>query len=338
MGSKMGVLKAMQNAWYYHDRPGVFGYKVGQRLRKGLGRAREFPAYMHIELTNACNLRCVMCPRSEMKRPVGYMSMELFRSIIDQVPKNSIPAMCLQNFGESTMHQNLVEMIKYAKANPNVGEVHLLTNCTLLDEKLSRELLESKIDMIGLSFEGVDKKTYESLRVGADFEKVAGNIKRLLQIQREIGAKDTVINIQMTRMKETEEKIDGFIRRWQPYLNYNDGIRIKFYDTWAGQVKDRSVKSFDDISGYCKMPENNMVVLWNGDVTICCKDCFGKQIIGNLNRQSIKQIWQGGEYELIRKLMRTGQQGKIELCKNCTDWHKWEREIVIHSATENWKL
>ena len=44
------------------------------------------PVVYNIETTNACNMRCEMCPRTTMMtRPVETMAPELFKSVIDQL-------------------------------------------------------------------------------------------------------------------------------------------------------------------------------------------------------------------------------------------------------------
>ena len=67
-------------------------------IRKFINRYRIIKAYNNnktvinakpieliLEITNACNLSCIMCPRVNMQRKVGYMDFELFKSIINQI-------------------------------------------------------------------------------------------------------------------------------------------------------------------------------------------------------------------------------------------------------------
>ena len=46
---------------------------------------------VHIELTNVCDFNCVFCPKSEMKRPYGYMDPSLARRIITEIKENDVP-------------------------------------------------------------------------------------------------------------------------------------------------------------------------------------------------------------------------------------------------------
>jgi len=45
---------------------------------------QDFPIFLIIEPTNNCNFDCIMCPRPNMTRPIGNMSLDLFKKIIDE--------------------------------------------------------------------------------------------------------------------------------------------------------------------------------------------------------------------------------------------------------------
>ena len=48
-------------------------------------RSKE-PIVYNIETTNACNMRCAMCPRTTMMtRPVTQLSQEAFTNVVEQL-------------------------------------------------------------------------------------------------------------------------------------------------------------------------------------------------------------------------------------------------------------
>jgi MoaA/NifB/PqqE/SkfB family radical SAM enzyme len=52
---------------------------------------------------------------------------------------------------------------------------------------------------------------------------------------------------------------------------------------------------------YCHHLYNYLAVLWNGDVTTCCHDIAGKNILGNLKEESLSEVWHGNKIEALRK-------------------------------------
>ena len=75
----------------------------------------EFPKRVTLELTNHCNLRCVMCPRKYMRGPKGYMSFSLYKNIIGQLAEHRDTALVPFFRGESLLHPRCIEMLRYAK-------------------------------------------------------------------------------------------------------------------------------------------------------------------------------------------------------------------------------
>ena len=45
----------------------------------------DFPTRINIEPTNQCNLRCNMCPRKDLTRPVGDIDLHLFNDIAEEI-------------------------------------------------------------------------------------------------------------------------------------------------------------------------------------------------------------------------------------------------------------
>ena len=142
-----------------------------RKIRKAYQSKRLILDYMPIrlwvELTNTCNLRCTMCPNSSptgAKR--GFMSFDTYKKIIDQCA-NHVYDINLAHRGESLLHDRIDDMIAYAK---QMGiATRLNTNATLLTEEKSRNLIESGLDFISFSFDGVDPQTYEKIRIGSSF-------------------------------------------------------------------------------------------------------------------------------------------------------------------------
>ena len=125
----------------------------------------SYPIDIIAELANVCNLRCSMCFQSDAELPVSkttkvsYMTMDTFKKIVDESAKHHLPALKLSWRGETMLHKNFVEMIKYAKSK-GILEVTTLTNGTLLDEAMCRAIVDSRLDQIVVSIDGITKETF----------------------------------------------------------------------------------------------------------------------------------------------------------------------------------
>lgn len=187
-----------------------------------------FPSVLQIELTNRCNLDCIMCPRQRMTRQIGDMSLELFKRIVDQL-KNKTEIAILHLLGESLLNPHLFEMIDYCK-EAGIRTI-LSTNSTLLRRERIQKLLEAKLDILLLSFDGFSQKTYEKIRHGADFNKTIENVKNFLNLKK--NAYPFTI-VQMIEMKDTQGEINDFLNFWK---GYRVKPLVKPFTHWQGDVE-----------------------------------------------------------------------------------------------------
>jgi hypothetical protein len=112
-----------------------------------------------MELTNICNFSCEFCPDSKMKRKKGMMSVEMVRSIIDDVAGNGIVKLLLFHvMGEPSLHPRLIDIVQYA--TDRGVETCLTTNGSRLDEKMLQELIRAGIGEIIISLQTPDEKTF----------------------------------------------------------------------------------------------------------------------------------------------------------------------------------
>src|SRR5919106_1238872 len=110
-----------------------------RRLMMATGRERSpiLPEIVQIESTNICNAKCVFCPRDEMHRTQGVMSMELFRKIVDECAALGITHVRMHNYGEAFLDRHLTEKVRYAKEK-GIKEVGMISNGSLITEKVAR--------------------------------------------------------------------------------------------------------------------------------------------------------------------------------------------------------
>lgn len=240
---------------------------------------RSFPEHVEFELTNACNLRCRMCPRSKMKRPVEDMPWTLFTSLVDEC-RGKVQSTYLHQFGEPLLYHDLVKAINYAS---EAGiHVSLSTNCTLLDHQAANEILASDLDEIVLCLDSLDPDTYESLRIGADFETVLENIKRFIRLRS--GSKPRIV-LQAIDMPLDKSQVPEYEKLGA------DFVLIKEYTNWAGMLPGRDLKD----RFQCNKLERCLTIQSNGNAVRCCRDLDGVTSIGSVWSHSIQELWDAAE-------------------------------------------
>ena len=138
------------------------------------------PYQFVIEPTNYCNMKCLKCPHGYgFDREKGYMEMELYNKIIEQIEPHCINLYFMFG-GESMLHKQLSEMIKLAKQK-GIKRTFLATNGTLLNKQNIPAILDSGLDNLVISFDGDNKQINQKLQRGANFYEILDNTINFLK-------------------------------------------------------------------------------------------------------------------------------------------------------------
>ncbi len=277
-------------------------------------KVSEFPLHLDIEATNACNLKCPMCYRYIMKDNEGFMSIKLYKKIIDEGEKYKLPSINLSWRGEPLLHPLFFDMVKYAK-NHGVIDIRINTNGTLLDDGRIKELIESGIDKVIFSVDGATKDTYESIRIGSKFDKVIANIRELVNMRNSMNRGNPSIEMQIIDMKQTRDDIGRFIEIWRTTVNR---ISIVMYRNRFGEKNDefRIERPYTTIFP-CPQLWQRLVIGWNGKIHKCCGDSAGLIVLGDAKKEDLYDIWHSEKLNEIRKLHKDYESERIDSCRIC---------------------
>jgi hypothetical protein len=278
-----------------------------RRLLLATGRERSplLPEIVQIEATNICNAKCVFCPRDDMHRKQGIMSFELFKKIVDECAELGITHVRMHNYGEAFLDRNLVDKVRYAKQR-GIKEVGAISNGSLLTEHVARGMIEAGLDAINISVDASGKETFESTRVGLNYDKVIANIERLVRLRKEAGKRRPKLILSFVRQNNDADE-QAFIEHWKQIA---DKIHVTDLHNWAGTLHKES-----DVNYPCYRPWLTFTVLWDGRVSLCCADFDGRVTLGDLNTSTIQDIWNADPYRNVRR--EHLESGGPDICRSC---------------------
>lgn len=306
---------------------------------------RSVPEVFAIESTNYCNLKCVMCPRGEpdiMDRALGTMGDALFRRIVDETEYFTDPCW-FHWFGEPLMHPGLFGQIEYAKS-AGVPSLAISTNATLLHRSNATAILDSKLDRILIAFDGARKETYEAVRKSStfSFEQVRANIEEFLALRAARKQRTPHVILSIIVMEDTKDELREFGDFWK--ARGADEILFKPFVTWGGQTTDfvhlAASEERDLLQSHlrahpCRFLWESVVVAWDGRVVPCCFDYNATMVMGNLNTQSLGDIWNSEAYVRLRREELEGKNVQ-PLCRNCADAPGFARDPSFPRPDEDW--
>lgn len=274
---------------------------------------------LQVETTNWCNARCITCPHSQFKS-YGTMDDALYTRIVDQAATLNPPLDCFIPMltGEPLLDPKICDRIVYARTvlGPHV-RIDLYTNGSLLKKNKLAQILSMIPNVrVNVSVNGVSQKTRQEITGLDDYQTVLEGIQKLEMC----GIPYTV---SMVRTPEVVERGDDkvFAGIWgrrkpgssQLHTYLLTPINFSGYYPEAGGPPEPG-------SGWgsrCRRAEEHMTVLWTGKVNLCCMDPFGDKVFGDLNTQTVQEVWESEERQRYIRVSQEGNRHELPVCTKC---------------------
>lgn len=292
------------------------------------------PMVMEIEPTTSCNLRCPQCPSGlrEFSRNTGMLDLTLYKKIIDEIHPELV-YLILYFQGEPFLNKQFLEFVKYAAAK----NIYTATssNAHYFTDDMARATIESGLDRLIVSLDGITQDTYEKYRIGGNLEKVLEGTKRLVYWKRKLGSKTPHIIWQFIAFKHNEHQIPE-LEKMAKEIGV-DELGIKTAQIYDYQHTDELIPETEALSRYKKTEDGYViknellnqcwrmwrgsVVTWDGLVVPCCFDKDATHRFGDVSKESFEAVWKGEAYNNFRSAILRSRK-EIDICTNCTEGTK----------------
>jgi radical SAM protein with 4Fe4S-binding SPASM domain len=239
----------------------------------------------------------------------GIMKWDLFTKIIDECGARGVYSIKLSWRGEPLLNKNIVKMVRYAKEQ-GIPDVAFLTNGERLTASLCDELIDAGLDWISFSFDGF-KETYDVIRAPATFEETVERIRILRKKRDSRGLQKPLIRVQSI-FSAIKRDPDGFRQIW-------DGIAdsVNFI---ADQIRSFDEGKIDHNPFYqCPIPWQRIAVAHDGKIHQCISDYGGLNILGDVNKKSLYEIWHDKPFRELRRSFNRFHYLENAACRICSD-------------------
>lgn len=315
--------------------------KLQTRLR--MTRMLAMPSFFAIEVTNACNGGCVLCPvgAGYRSRRIGSMPWDRFCRIVDEVGGYA-RFIALYSWGEPFLHPRIYDMISYV----NARKIHtkLSSNLHAFREEDAQRPVETGLDELVVSLHGLSEETYRAYQPKHHIAEVLDKVKALVDAKRRLGSEKPDIRLGFIATRHNEQEVAtlpefaaflgvGYLLteaslnlRFLPYdqhMNLRNADettlrqeRLALAEEWLPQA-DRYVNpyyrymrahggglpSLSEVRFPCSPPWYQMTICWDGDVNLCCGSYGKRDSVGNVFDQSVRQVWNNRFYHAARRCL-----------------------------------
>ena len=306
-------------------------YRKKFELAKKQNSAGQFPVSLEIEASYYCNLKCPFCPRETNfgEREIGHMSLDLWRTILNEAKEKGLKAILMDHEGESLMNPRFFEMVAEARES-GIIDIWLHTNANLLTPEISSRLIDSGITKINFSIDATTEETYNKLRVGGNFHKVVKNIKEFLKIKSEKKAFYLRSRVSFVSQAENEHEKKEFFEFWKNQqginiITFQNLIDASVFESpdedFGSSVQELEMKYADAEPFYCTQPWDGNVIDIEGNVIPCgqpVREHTKDFILGNLNNgDTIESCVNSEKMATLKNIHRKGEWYKNPMCRLC---------------------
>jgi len=308
----------------------------GEKMERAalLQKIEEFrnhtPVVYNIETTNACNMRCEMCPRTTMMtRPIETMKKELFEKIISQlrpwdesewqtwenfvlekygIPKNNVSenhfflyvipkVIVLHGYGDPLLDKNIPDYVELMTKKGLLS--YFSCNPANINMERTIRTFENGLDYIKYSIESVDDLRHKEVRgQQSNFTESYKNILQLLDLKAKHNYQTTIvitmINLNKPWQQEEFEKLKDAFKGMDAY------VYLKSQDQQWYEDNKQKTGSIHWIE-FCQFPWSSMTIKSNGESVECVEDFNNEIILGDAKTQSLQEIWNGEKYQKFRR-------------------------------------
>ncbi|MHB1277126.1 MAG: SPASM domain-containing protein [Bacteroidia bacterium] len=310
-------------------------YRISRTFKKSLHWGE--PISLSIEPTTSCNLRCPQCPSGlrSFSRPTGMLQGNLFEKLVD-AQKDTLWYMTLYFQGEPYLNPEFLDMVRYASDRGIYTATS--TNAHYLNAENAKKTIESGLNRLLISIDGVDQDAYGKYRIGGSLQKVLDGTRNLIEARKQSGKKGLQIIWQFIVFAHNEHQLPEIRTLAREYGV--DELAIKtaqIYDFAEGSdllPQNEKFRRYTEMSAgfviknelldHCWRMWQSCVITWDGKVVPCCFDKDATHQLGDMKTESFGRIWHSEAYRNFRQQVLHGRSN-IEICKNCSEGTKiWE--------------
>jgi len=286
------------------------------------------PWVVFVDPSDLCNFKCKFCPTGNVNlldgvgRPRIAMDFNLYKKIIDDICKfdKTIKVLRLYKDGEPLINSRFSDMVRYAKDSGCCDKIDTTTNASLLNPKRNLRIINAGLDRINISIEGVNEKQYlDFSNIRIHFKRLVNNISHFYDNR---GDCEVFIKIAGDSLSDKDKK-----RFYKIFGDICDGISIEHtMNCWTG-FEMNGMKQNEKFGIYgqpikevdiCPYVFYSISINSDGLVSLCFLDWARKLLIGDVRKESVKDIWNGDVLATYQKLFLMKRRRTHPICGHCS--------------------
>lgn len=335
------IFDSVKNEWIRVNKE-----KEIERLEKNHLDIKDLKS-IQVEVSSICNLDCPQCFNKIKGHKSKIISNTLWKYKIRPI-LNGLTDIHLVGIGEPLLCK---EFFSYVKECVDLGiTVHTTSNMQLVDKGIAKNIIQSGIKFLSFSCDGSSEETYNKIRVKGELSKLIKNVKMINELKKEYNSDFPKLILNFGAINSNIEELPDILYlakelKVESVIAYHDIIYVNEMENeslFYNQKKSdfffkKAIKIADEIGvnlfypglfsntingswrkgdRYCNYPFAHLWIYSDGRVGPCCMDFPNRIILGDLNDNSLEEIWNSNEMIKLRESM---SREPYDVCKYCAN-------------------
>ncbi len=288
-------------------------------------------------VTLRCNIRCEQCAIWRMPK-AEELGTDEWKRVITELREWIGPYRVQLAGGETFMRKDILEIVRHASDNDVLTGI--VSNGTIIDQKIAKEIVDSGLGYIHISVDGMRPETHDELRgIKGLYARTMEGIEHMIHASEGSGLAisiATVINRKNVKeLKEllaftekkglngivfnpigptTDSEVDWYKKSdlwFNDYTEIDNALNELIELKKSGAKILNPVEHFIDMKSYFRKPyldsnRNCMVGVTN--LSITCEGnvhtCYKMPALGNVREKNIKDMWDSDHSRELRKKIK----------------------------------
>lgn len=284
------------------------------------------PVDISLELVSGCDQACSYCYFADKKNipfKLGVMNKDFAKSVIFEAAELGVHSIKFNFRGESTLHPNYKEIVKFSRFFVRGSTfIDRLTNSNFGFKNNVDDILDAMCTLtkVKVSFDSFRKDIIESVRVGTNYERALSNMHKFYNHPKR---KDTRFVIQSVRtLLNKDEDLEHEIKKRFPSAEFS--IRDMVEGRVNKDLNHLKSKDREKERQSCLQAHNRLIVHYDGRANPCCPAIDNSLIIGDLNKYTVRDVFNSDKAKNLRKSLMTGKAFEKEPCRSCSSFESYK--------------